>query len=167
MRTWTPEEMYLYPDRFRSEDAPKLYFGRFTPEFAAYARTETEWVREGPGEGQLPEELRKPIGLGEQRCPRCQGSGIRWVICIGKVTGLRMQVPDRFPCVCQFWRRFWSIWKNVPGRFSTLPAFDERTAVSLTLPVAAFWSTGPGSAEDLALQGMVACTGAASSAARR
>lgn len=103
MRTWTPEEMYLHPDRFRCEDAPKLYFGRFTPEFAAHVRTETEWVREGPVEGQLPEDLRKPIGLGEQRCPRCQDTGIRWVICIGKATGLRMQVPDRFPCVCHGW----------------------------------------------------------------
>src|SRR6185437_3301963 len=124
VRIWTPEDMYVRPDRFRGVDPPQLYWGRFTPEFVAFVRTETNWVREDNTFTPFPKESQKPVGLGEEKCPRCKDTGTRWVTCIGTVTGLRMQIPDRFPCPCRFWRRFWATWRKVPERFADV---DLRT----------------------------------------
>ena len=116
MKTWTPEEMYMCPDKFGDEVPPKKLPGRFTPEFRDFVATETKWVIENPHALHFPQEHRKPVGTGEMKCPLCQGTFDYWVVKNGQTTGLRMQVAVL--CQCKQWKKFWMVWKTVPERFA-------------------------------------------------
>jgi len=71
--TWTPEEMFVHPDKFRDEVPPKRYHCRFTPEFSAFVQTEEKWNPVAGKPTDYPTEFRKSVGVGEMVCPMCHG----------------------------------------------------------------------------------------------
>jgi hypothetical protein len=80
---------------------------RTTDAFRLAYNKETRWVRM-EAIPTLDTAMQQAVGLREQQCPLCSGSGKVELMCRGRVTGLEIKLPDRCPCqvVKQFWLRF-------------------------------------------------------------
>jgi hypothetical protein len=136
MTTWTRETIYKDPRRPWS-DIPLVDLNdlggrhRYTPEFAAAALSETNWVPQVPVPPSLSPEQWQLVGTKEQPCPLCGGleeSLVERFHVIGATTGIEAKLE--YLCRCRKYRTFWRRWlKDVPPLFR-----DVR--LSTTAPIA-------------------------------